>query len=152
MVRPSFLRNNQSNRNTIISLAKQYSDYSNVNAVVQWKDFAKALRKKVKTKIPNQHRSSQERWKYCIIHFEKFYLTLSTYYSRKDFSETFNSCYGFGLPSSKTVLKLIERLTNWIWIWDLCIVYKCDVSDSPSLENKGETKLMFLITIFFKYH
>lgn len=68
---------------------------------------------------------------YC----ECFYI-LNAHHARKDFGKPFNSCYRFGFPSSETVLKLIERLANRVGVRNLCIVYKCDVSHSPSLTKK----------------
>lgn len=67
---------------------------------------------------------------------------LYTHHTRKDSAKSLNSCYRFGFPSSETVLKLVEWLANWVGVWNLCIVYECDVSDSPSLINTKQ-KLIY---------
>lgn len=69
-----------------------------------------------------------------------FFITISsTHHAWKDLGESVDSSHGFGLASSETVFKLVERLPHGIGVRDLGIVYKCDVSHSPSLENKGNT-------------
>lgn len=59
-----------------------------------------------------------------------------THHTGEDLGQSLHGSQGLGLPSSETVLKLVERLADRVGVRDLSVVHKRDVPDSPTLEDE----------------
>lgn len=58
-----------------------------------------------------------------------------THHTGEDLGQSLHSSQGLGLPSSETVLELVERLADRVGVRDLSVVHERDVPDSPPLED-----------------
>lgn len=60
-----------------------------------------------------------------------------THHTREDLGQSLHGSQGLGLPSSQTVLELVERLSDRVGVRDLGVVHEGDVPHSPTLEDRG---------------
>lgn len=67
-----------------------------------------------------------------------------THHTGEDLGQSLHGSQGLGLPSSDTVLELVERLAHRVGVRDLRIVHERDVPDSPPLEDERRFTFMWL--------
>lgn len=59
-----------------------------------------------------------------------------THHTGEDLGQSLHGSQGLGLPSSQTVLELVERLADRVGVRDLGVVHERNVPDSPPLEDE----------------